>query len=556
VDHGGLVRLALAQENPTIGDLDGNRAALLAAAEAARADGARLLVTPELALTGYPPHDLLERPAFLDAVEAAERALVDALPEGLTIVLGTVRRRAGTGQPLVNAAVVAERGRVLGVVAKSLLPVYDVFDEARYFHPGAADQPAVFMIDGLRVGVTVCEDLWNDAERWPARLYAHDPVERLARAGAELIVNLSSSPWQLGKTELREALLVHAARRHGVWMALANQVGGNDGLVFDGASCVVAPGGAVVARGPRFEAARLVADVGPGARTDAIVEPAPVPEAQDLHDAIVLGIRDFFRKCGVSRAVLGLSGGIDSAVTAALAVEALGAANVTGLSMPSRYSSEGSRTDAAALAAALGVAMHTVEIEPMFEAFLGGLAPVFAGRAPDLTEENLQSRIRGTLVMAYANKFGAMALSTGNKSECAVGYATLYGDTNGGLSPLADLYKAQVYAVARWMNRDGERIPWASIDKPPSAELRPGQLDQDSLPPYPVLDEILRRLIELRQPIAAIVAETGFERAVVDDVARKLSGSEFKRKQLPPTIRVSGKAWLGRVHPIAQRFSE
>lgn len=548
------MKLALVQLNPTVGAFSANVDRMLEALGEARAQGAELAVLPELAVTGYPPLDLLERGLFVDRALEAEARLVAGLPEGLVAVFGNLSRRApgGVGRPLYNSAVAARRGEVLLRVHKALLPVYDVFDEARYFEPASPETAPLLDVAGHRVGLSVCEDLWNDKDFWADRLYAQDPTERLIDAGATLILNISASPWSRGKEALRRRMFAHAARRHEVYLAFANQVGGNDGLVFDGRSAVYGPDGEL-----RFEAAAWKERV-------EVVElesaprwaPASTEEIEEIRAALILGIRDYFQKCGIHRAVVALSGGIDSAVTGYLAVAALGSERVTGLAMPSRYSSEHSLTDAQRLAQNLGIPIHTVPIEPAFGALLESLEAPFAGRGPDVTEENIQSRIRGLLVMALANKQNALVLTTGNKSESAVGYCTLYGDTNGGLAPLADLYKHQVYALARLANRDGEVIPWSSIEKPPSAELRPNQLDQDSLPPYDVLDEILRLLIERRATIAEIVASTGQPVATVREVVRKVHVNEFKRKQFATTLRVSEKAWVGRSYPIAHHFRD
>ncbi|MFO0725480.1 MAG: NAD+ synthase [Myxococcota bacterium] len=548
------MRVALAQQNPTVGALEANTTRLLELAEQATRGGADLIVSSELALTGYPPLDLLGRSAFLSAAEAALARLTAELPAGIIAVVGTVLRRApGTGgKPFANAAVVLERGQRLAVVEKALLPVYDVFDEARYFEPATPASIAPLNIRGKKVGITICEDLWNDAQLFPERPYAFDPVERLAEQGAELVLNLSASPWSLKKQAFRRRLVRHAAQRHRVLVAMANQIGGNDGLLFDGASIAYAAGGALIAEGRSFAEDLVFFDT---ERSPEIAEPKREPIA-DLVEALSLGIRDFFGKCGAKKAVLGLSGGIDSAVVASLAVRALGAENVTGLAMPSRYSSEGSVLDAQALAHNLGVRLVTIPIEPMFEAFVETLAPAFAGKAPDVTEENLQSRLRGVTVMAYSNKHGGMVLTTGNKSECAMGYATLYGDTAGALAPIADLYKHQVYAIARYLNQARPTVPLASIDKPPSAELRPGQKDEDSLPPYAVLDPILEGLLEDGLTVEATADQTGQPVALVREIARKVAQTEFKRRQYAPTLRVSERAWTGRVFPIAQRFSE
>jgi len=547
------VRIALAQQNPTVGALDRNTEVFLRLAAEAKAQGAELIVSPELLLTGYPPLDLLERRAFVDAAERSLVSVRDALPEGIVAVVGNIRRRpaSAVGKRLANAAVVLSRGQELGSVEKALLPVYDVFDEARYFEPAERQSLRPLPVLGRKLGITICEDLWNDAELFPERPYPFDPVTELRQAGADLILNLSSSPWSLKKQDVRRRLVSHAAKKHGVPVLMCNQVGGNDGLLFDGASLAYAPGGCL-AMGPSFSEALLIVDT----EASALAPLAAADPVAELVSALTLGIRDFFGKCGVKKAVIGLSGGIDSAVVAALAVRALGKENVTGLSLPARYSSEGSISDARELAQNLGIHFEIIPIEPMFTAFLAGLAPAFAGKAPDVTEENLQSRLRGVTVMAYSNKHGGMVLTTGNKSECAMGYATLYGDTTGGLAPIADLYKHQVYAVARWLNAERPTIPLASIEKAPSAELRPNQKDEDSLPPYPVLDQVLELILEERLSVEETAARTAQTPAFVREIAKKLAQNEFKRRQYAPTLRVSERAWTGRAFPIAQRFEE
>lgn len=548
------MKLALVQLNPTIGAFGKNVDRILVALEEAKRDGAELALLPELSITGYPPLDLLERRRFVELAVEAEARLVNALPVDLVVVFGNLTRRppGSVGRSLHNSAVVARRGEVLLRVHKALLPVYDVFDEARYFEAAPLEGPHTFELAGRRIGVTVCEDLWNDKDFWADRLYAQDPAERLIDAGAQIILNLSSSPWSRGKEALRRRMFGHAAKRHQVHLAFANQVGGNDGLVFDGRSAIFGPDGQTHFEAPAWREHVAVVDLD---RSQPI-EPVPVAEIEEIRSALVLGIHDYFAKCGIHRAVIALSGGIDSAVTAYLAVAALGSERVTGLALPSRYSSEGSVTDARALAGNLGIVLHTIPIEAPFAALLEGLAEPFAGREPDVTEENIQSRIRGLLVMALANKQNALVITTGNKSEAAVGYCTLYGDTNGGLAPLADLYKHQVYALARLANRETEVIPSSSIEKPPSAELRPGQLDQDSLPPYDTLDEILRLLIEQRATIPEIVQASGATEPVVREIVRKVHLNEFKRKQFATTLRVSEKAWVGRVYPLAHQFRE
>lgn len=559
------MRVAICQLNPTVGALEGNVDKILSALRRAADLGAELAVLPELVIPGYPPLDLLERSTFVDACLEAEAQVARQIPSGLTAIFGNLRRRPpdrAEGRPLQNAATVARQGEILARFAKTLLPTYDVFDEARWFEPRQEDDPAIVELAGTRVGVTICEDLWNDEVLWrtedlwrddspgAARVYAKDPAADLARSGAQLIVNLSASPWSQGKLAVRERIVTHLSGRHGLPCVYANMVGGNDGLVFDGHSLAATPGGTLVHRSVGWsEAVDLV---------DLEVKKAglaPVGDTiEEVREALVLGIRDYFEKSGIGRAVIGLSGGIDSAVTCALAVRALGSSRVIGVGMPSRISSSHSVEDARTLSRNLGIPFHVVPIGDTFDAFEAMLAPVFEDRPKDVTEENLQSRIRGTTLMAVANKLGAVVLGTGNKSEASMGYATLYGDTIGALSVLADLYKHQVYALAHLENRDREVIPRSTIEKAPSAELRPGQKDSDTLPDYAVLDAVLERFIERRMAIPDIAREVEVEEALVRDIVGKVYFNEFKRKQLPPTIRVCRKAWVGRVYPIVQRF--
>jgi len=561
------MRLALVQINATVGDFEGNRRLIVEGARRAHEAGARLAVFPELALTGYPPLDLLERSPFVEAAAKSEAQIVDAIPEGLTVVFGTVRRRPTppvAGRALENIAVVAERGRVRLRVTKTLIPTYDVFDEARYFEPKTAKDASTFEVEGVRVGVTICEDLWNDDDLWENhdlwrdkapgsyRLYDRDPVKELVeRAQPDLLVNISASPWARGKETARRSILEHVARKYGVAVAYTNLVGGNDGLLFDGHSTLYDRRGRHRGTAKGWQDDVFVVDLEG--------EPLPVPdrdEASEICEGLTVGIRDYLDKTGIALAIVGLSGGIDSAVTATLAVRALGSERVLGVGMPSRYSSPGSVTDAEALAENLGIQFLELPIEPMFSAFLDTLAPAFGGAEEDVTEENLQSRIRGVLLMALANKRSGVVLNTGNKSEAAMGYATLYGDAIGALSVLGDLYKHQVYAQARHANRAREVIPRSTIDKAPSAELRPDQRDEDSLPPYEQLDEMLRLFIEHRATVDEVATEVGVDRTLAARVNRAIHRAEFKRKQLPPTLRVSRKAWGGRRFPIVQRFDE
>jgi NAD+ synthase (glutamine-hydrolysing) len=544
------MKIGLLQLNATVGDLSGNLRRLLDGYRRLAAEGAEIVLAPELFLTGYPPRDLLLRPDFVEANLAAMREAA-AAAGAAALCFGFVAPNGDRpGKPLWNAAAWCHEGRVVQVIRKSLLPTYDVFDEGRYFEP-AADN-ALVIWQGRRIGVTICEDIWNDADFWPApqRLYRRDPIRDLRQAGAEVILNLSASPWHAGKEETRLAMLQRVARDEQVPVLQVNLVGGNDELIFDGRSVAYDARGREIARGPAFAEASWIVDLdAPGG------EPLPAPDREaQIHAALALGIRDYVAKCGFKSVALGLSGGIDSAVVAALAVAALGPEAVHGFALPARHSSAGSLTDAAALAENLGIAYRVVPIEEPFLALEKELAPVFAGRAPDATEENLQSRLRGVILMAVSNKFGHLILTTGNKSEMAVGYCTLYGDMCGALAPIADLSKTEVYALARWINREREIIPAASITKPPSAELRPNQTDQDSLPDYAILDQILHLYLVEHRSKAEIIAQ-GFEEAVVADVLNKVTFSEYKRRQAAPVLKVSPRAFgTGRRIPVAQRF--
>lgn len=547
------MKLAIAQLNPTIGDLSGNARQILTAAQSAIAQGADLLLTPELSLCGYPPRDLLLKPGFITAMRHEVQALAQQLPPQLTVLIGVVERNAQaatTGQkPLFNSIALVSGGTVQRLFPKRLLPTYDVFDEDRYFEPGL--KPNLFTLNGLKIGVTICEDLWNDDQFWGKRLYASDPIAELAEWGVDLIVNLSASPYRVGVQSVREAMLSHAAQRFNVPIFYVNQVGGNDDLVFDGQSVGVDATGQVVYRAAAFGPDLLtLTDLAPPAPRP--IAPRLEPEAE-LWGALVLGVRDYGRKCGFARAVLGLSGGIDSALVAAIAAEALGPENVLGVLMPSPYSSDHSLTDAIALAENLGIEHRTIAIQPAMTAFDQLLDPLFAGTEFGVAEENLQSRIRGNVLMAIANKFGHLLLSTGNKSEMAVGYCTLYGDMNGGLAVIADVPKTQVFKLCHWLNRDRNLIPPNILTKPPSAELKPGQVDQDSLPPYDVLDDILARYVENHEAIADIVA-AGHDPAVVETVVRLVTRAEFKRRQAPPGLKMTDRAFgTGWRMPIACR---
>jgi NAD+ synthetase len=550
------VRIALAQLNFTVGAFEANFARIRDAVGRAAAAGADLVVFSELAATGYPPRDLLTHDRFVDLnLELVDR--VAALSTAtLAIVLGFVDRNpSASGKPLFNAAALCRYGRIVGRQYKSLLPTYDVFDEDRYFEPAQVVEPLA--CSGTLLGITICEDVWNDPEFWPRRLYHRDPVRDQVTAGARVLINISASPFSLAKADLRRRMVGAEALKHGRYFFYLNQVGGNDELVFDGHSIGFDPAGRLVLRAREFAEDFLMVDVPdrddaaePAEARDRIRDAAGSAEAA-AQGALVLGLRDYVQKCGFSRVVVGLSGGIDSAVTAALAAEALGPDSVLGVSMPTRYSSAHSVQDAADLARALGIEYQSIPIDDIFQSYLDALSPVLAGPARSITEENLQARVRGAVLMALSNNRGAMVLSTGNKSELAVGYCTLYGDMCGGLAVISDVPKLLVYALARHINRERVVIPVSTLTKPPSAELKPNQRDSDSLPPYEVLDPIIGAYVEEGLDPGAIV-ERGFDPDVVADVVRRIDGSEFKRRQAAPGLKISTKAFgVGRRYPIA-----
>ncbi len=547
------MKLALAQLNPTVGDLDGNRARIVDAAHQAAAAGADLLACPELCITGYPPEDLLGNPLFIDAVQRTLQRLATELPSDLAVIVGApVPNPTPAGRALYNAALLFENGIEQARVYKALLPTYDVFDEDRHFEPG----PDCSIIEwrGMRLGLHVCEDMWNSLPDVSYRRYTRDPVAQLAHHGADLFINISASPFSMGKHTERSRLVRTAAKRYNTPFAFVNQVGANTEIVFDGESCVYDGSGHCLATGQRFQEDLLVVDL-----AQAAPQPEPEPhDIGDLHDALVLGIRDYYEKTGIfDKALMGLSGGIDSAVTCALATEALGPDRVLGVTMPSEISSEGSVSDSEALAENLGIDFMEIPIAPAVDAFDSMLADAFADTAPGVAEENIQSRTRGLTLMALSNKFGHLLLSTGNKSEMAVGYVTLYGDTNGGVAVLSDVLKTRVYELARYINAQAgtDRIPQNTIDKPPSAELRPDQQDTDSLPPYEVLDTILARYIEDMQEADTIIAETGYPPDLVHRVLRLVDQNEYKRQQAPPGLRVTDKAFgMGRRIPIVMQW--
>ena len=556
------MKIALAQINPTVGDFSGNTRRILGFAERAEVAGADLVLFPELAVCGYWPADLLEKRAFLErAGQAVEEIRQWTSGRKLALLVGSVQASAAAeGKQAVDVAVLLQDGQVKATQKKALLPFYDVFDEQRYFEPATSQVlTSIDTADGeVSLAIIICEDAWNDREFWPKRMYAVDPVERLMESWAELptalrekpkvLVNLSASPFWTGKREVRLELNQALARRYGAVVAIVNQVGGNDSLIFDGSSLAVGPDGTLVAQAASFAEDLVVFD------TDALV-PVSAPVADEtaaMWDALVLGTRDYVHKCGFSKALIGLSGGIDSALVAAIAVEALGPENVMGVGMPGEYSSGGSRDDARALAEALGIRFEMVGIHDAFQALLGTLEPLFAGTEFGLAEENLQARIRGTLLMALSNKFGALVLTTGNKSEMSVGYSTLYGDMVGGLAVIADLFKTKVYALSRYANRVRQVIPEATLLKPPSAELRPGQLDTDSLPAYEVLDPMLEAYVERLCSAEQIAADQGLDVALVKQVVKLVERSEYKRQQAAPVLKVTRKSFgMGRRFPIA-----
>lgn len=545
------MKVALVQTNPTIGDIDGNTARVLEGLRHAAASGADLAVFPEQTFLGYPAKDLLLRREVIAANLAAVQRVADAATDVAALVGYAERHEQSFGRPLYNAAALVHRGRVVARWQKRLLPIYDVFDEVRYFEPGGPQ--GVCEHDGVRLGVTICEDMWSREEMMGQPLYACDPVRELAEAEADVIFNISASPYFLGKHELRLALLQSHARRNHVPILFVNQVGGNDEQIFDGGSCVVDDTGELRGQARAFAEDLLLVDLDDLAATRHEVLPA---DMANLHAALVLGLRDYVRKCGFESVVLGLSGGIDSAVVAAVAAAALGPAQVHGVAMPSRFSSDHSLADARRLAENLGIRFSVIEIEGPHAAFEHLLTPHFAGRAPDIAEENIQARCRGVILMALANKFGSLTLTTGNKSELAVGYCTLYGDMAGGLAVIADVPKTMVYRLARHINEAAGRevIPTGTLTKPPSAELKPDQTDQDTLPPYDLLDELLT-LYVIENLTAPEIVERGYDARLVERVLTMVARAEYKRRQAPPVLKVSRRAFgTGRRVPVARHI--
>jgi NAD+ synthase (glutamine-hydrolysing) len=540
------MKIGFAQINATVGDLRGNLQKITAAYDELAVAGAEIVLTPELALTGYPPQDLLFKSRFVPENLQLLEQLQERL-SGPALLVGFVDRNEGRGKPFHNAAALLQRGKPLQKTHKSLLPTYDVFDEDRYFEPARSVAPLEFR--GRKLGVTICEDIWT--ERYlPRSLYEIDPVRSLVEQGAEIILNVSASPFSLRKSEIRREMLCGLAGEYQRAIFYCNAIGGNDQLVFDGHSIAVNARGQLLSQLSSFAESNEVVDAeGPPCATITSAE-----LVEELYAALRLGLRDYLAKCGFHTAVLGLSGGIDSAVVAALAADALGADNVTGVAMPSQFSSRGSIADAIALAKNLGIECLQIPIRDAFSAFKAQFKEVFAGRTEDATEENMQARLRGMVLMALSNKFGHIVLSTGNKSELAVGYCTIYGDMAGGLAVISDVPKTMVYELARYINRERKIIPASTIEKPPSAELRPNQKDQDTLPPYDVLDAILRLYVEENLSAAEIIAQ-GFEENTVRWVQRRVDLNEYKREQAAPGIKVTSRAFgIGRRMPIAQRY--
>ena len=544
------MRIALAQINPTVGDFGGNSAKIIDYALRAKSAGVDLVLFPELSVCGYPPRDLVERPWFVERNRQAAEEIASGT-KGIAVICGLVTpAKAATGKSVLNSAALLRDGKIAAIQSKRLLPTYDVFDEVRNFAP--ADRQGIIPFDGTPLALTICEDAWNDKNFWDRRLYGIDPVEDLIAAGGRILLNISASPFYLHKRELRRDMLSAIAKHYRVPVAMVNQVGGNDSLVFDGSSLALGPNGEVIAQAKSFEEDLICFD---SETLQGDIHDRDDGVESSAYAALVLGTRDYVRKCGFKKVVLGLSGGIDSALTAAIAVDALGKENVIGVGMPGPYSSPGSIDDSAVLAKNLGIRFELIPIGDIFRTYLQSMEPVFADLPSDVTEENIQARIRGSLLMAMSNKFGALVLTTGNKSEIGVGYCTLYGDMCGGLAVISDVPKTLVYLLARYVNSREPVIPESTLEKPPSAELRPDQKDSDSLPPYDVLDTILEAYVEENQPPEEIATRYALDPALVRKVATMVDRSEYKRQQAAPGLKISPKAFgFGRRYPIAARL--
>ena len=552
------MKITIAQINPIIGDIPGNSQKIIEAANKAVAEKADLLLTPELSLCGYPPRDLLFKPDFLEAMNIALQQLATDLPANLTVLVGTaeenVKAYIAGGKSLYNSIALLSDGKVKQIFHKRLLPTYDVFDEHRYFEPG--NKANYFTLNNVKIGVTICEDLWNDEEFFGKRSYSINPIAELSKSNVDIVVNLSASPYTFGKQHFREAMLKHTAMRFDTPIIYVNQVGGNDDLIFDGRSFALNKGGEVTSRACGFDTDLLQLEFDKQNKNLNVGSIAPDYECEDeeIWQALVLGVKDYVQKCGFSKVVLGLSGGIDSSIVAAIATAALGKDSVLGVLMPSPYSSESSIKDAEDLGKNLGIATQKLPIGDLMKSYDGTFAELFANTEFGLAEENIQSRIRGNLLMAISNKFGYLLLSTGNKSEMAVGYCTLYGDMNGGLAVIADVPKTRVYSICHWLNRNGELIPQNVLVKPPSAELKPNQVDRDSLPDYEILDDILQRLINDYQSAEQIIA-AGHDATIVNRIIQMVTRAEFKRRQAPPGIKITDRAFgTGWRMPIANNW--
>ena len=543
------MKIALGQINPTVGDFTGNSKKIVEYAQRARESGAGLILFPEMSVCGYPARDWVEKPSFVERSRKAVESIAQQT-RGIAVICGfPTRAEVETGKSVMNSAALLRNGKIEFVQSKMLLPTYDVFDEMRNFAP--AREQALLPFCGRQMALTICEDAWNDKQFWNRRLYGVDPVEELVRRGANFVLNISASPFWVGKRELRLKMLQAIAKHYKTPVVLVNQIGGNDQLIFDGSSLVLAPDGSVVAQARSFEEDLIFFE--PDTMKGDVHEQIEGLEAS-VYAALVLGTRDYVRKCGFQNVIVGLSGGIDSALTAAIAVDALGAENVLGVGMPSPYSSRGSIDDSRELAANLGIRFELLRITNIFEAYRQALKPAFTGYEEDVTEENLQARIRGTMLMAFSNKFGALVLSTGNKSEVGIGYCTLYGDMAGGLAVISDVPKTLVYRLSHYVNSRRPVIPKSTLEKEPSAELRPNQKDSDSLPPYEVLDTILEDYIEDNKTAEQIASERGYDLAVVRKIALSIERTEYKRQQAAPSLKISEKAFgVGRRFPIAAK---